>query len=775
MPDTKYTEPLSFTVPSLPSKTPLRRRAIPSEAAISERSRLTRLEPLAKYFATGRAKGLCGFGMSELVGVTLGESGLASACGIAWCGSVWTCPTCAGKIAYQRARELASLFAWWRDGGVDHKFWEGRIEKLDEKLAEFPAKILEAQNRLDALRVDSNATPQQIGGAGRSVRAREKARERTKNELMAVRRTYGRLCMQEGGSYSPAEYGVIDPGVDRIDDETAGQRYIALVTLTVRHHKDETGDEVWDRIAGGWRQITSDRAYKAAIASGYLGGTVRVAETTYGSSGWHTHLHCAMLLDESCAPADEAFPELELEKTLWRCWRAGCIKAAGLTEEEAKCSPLVPTRAHGVDFQLVPTHDLKALAGYISKTTGQKGLSASLVAAAECEQGKLDLAAAKELTMSTGKEGKLGGRTPFQVLRDMQSVLDDCGVSVSSALGILMAVAEEESDSAGSITEAGTAAVEGRKTKKYCNFWDIRHGVRIGILAEKIADQQQRAQFVRDAHIWGEWLVMSAGRRQQTWSRGLKAAAGLTEISDEEVVEREDEALVASDGLLGGMAAYQWSEITSRPAEKARFFADVEALVETLDAGASEGDLMTALENYLGARGIRWHSPDVVRDKIKDAVLTKRAFAWLRAKKVHDFSALSDIELRYYAEEILKGLVFEEDGTLLVTYVSTLADARGWNDLECDDETGENPGVSLALDFLEDLAERTKADELTLEEKIALADLYAAEFEYSPTGLSHLSAADRRQVRLERVYGYTGRKKNLRVRPRSDVNPASAA
>ena len=42
-----------------------------------------------------------------------------------------------------------------------------------------------------------------------------------------------------------------------------------------------------------------------------------------------------------------------------------------------------------------------------------------------------------------------------------------------------------------------------------------------------------------DAILWWEYEKISKGKRQLTWSRGLKAAAGLTEVTDEEIAKEE--------------------------------------------------------------------------------------------------------------------------------------------------------------------------------------------------------------------------------------------
>lgn len=359
--------------------------------------------------------------------------------------------------------------------------------------------------------------------------------------------------------------------------DVRGTRQVAMITLTVRHRFDESGDSVWDRISAGWRAITQDWRYKEDKKSGFVHGVVRVAEATHGKSGWHVHLHCAVLLDEDMSNGRDY---TDITRSWWRCWRRGCWQASGGDTNK------IPSRAHGIKVDLVPVSDLKSLADYITKTAGQKAISAGLAAAAEKSQRQEETSAARELTMSGGKAGRNGNRVPFEILRSMQDILDSEGISsLPPAYGF--------------------------------------HGEKIAAVAAQIEDDSRRAAFIHDAKIWGQWLVMSQGRRQIVWSRGLKDEAAITEVDDENAANVDDITLVDDDSrLLGGISASDWTKITSQ-GSSATFLSFLES--EILSAPISLAEAQHRLQEICDAQGWTYVDVATVQEDHKNAVekLTK--------------------------------------------------------------------------------------------------------------------------------------------------------
>ena len=81
-------------------------------------------------------------------------------------------------------------------------------------------------------------------------------------------------------------------------------------------------------------------------------------------------------------------------------------------------------------------------------------------------------------------------------------------------------------------------------------------------------------QILRDAHggdddaknLWREYALTMQGRRQQVWSDGLKASAGIGEIEDEEAAEGE-EYTADEDELIMSWDRRQWRRIRRRRGE----------------------------------------------------------------------------------------------------------------------------------------------------------------------------------------------------------------
>lgn len=72
-----------------------------------------------------------------------------------------------------------------------------------------------------------------------------------------------------------------------------------------------------------------------------------------------------------------------------------------------------------------------------------------------------------------------------------------------------------------------------------------------------VADLDDDAAFSRDMRLVIEYVIATKGRKQQFWSRGLKAAAGIVERTDEEIVDDENEAST----ILWGLTRRHWDAL----------------------------------------------------------------------------------------------------------------------------------------------------------------------------------------------------------------------
>jgi hypothetical protein len=72
---------------------------------------------------------------------------------------------------------------------------------------------------------------------------------------------------------------------------TQGGNRMAMATYTLAHRANEGCKQVLDRLQAAYKRFKGDRAYKSRRTAWGIKGSVRVLELTYGSNGWHWHIH----------------------------------------------------------------------------------------------------------------------------------------------------------------------------------------------------------------------------------------------------------------------------------------------------------------------------------------------------------------------------------------------------------------------------------------------------------------------------------------------------
>ena len=218
---------------------------------------------------------------------------------------------------------------------------------------------------------------------------------------------------------------------------TASGGRVVMLTLTMRHKRQDRLDPLWAALGSAWRSVTSGAVWQAEKAAHGVAGWLRVVETTEGANGWHVHVHALLFVrDEVSDSAVAAW-----KKSVFGRW-SRALGRAGLR----------PASLAAQDMHLVVDADA-AVGEYLAK-----GLDFGNVVA-------------MEFTQSAGKKSRAaaGGRTP----------------------------------------------------------WDILDSV----IATGDADDLDR---------WLEWEATSKGKRQLTWSQGLRELIGLgVEESDDELAAEE--------------------------------------------------------------------------------------------------------------------------------------------------------------------------------------------------------------------------------------------
>lgn len=255
---------------------------------------------------------------------------------------------------------------------------------------------------------------------------------------------------------------------------------VAMLTLTLQHRKGNGLKALWDTIGKSWASVTSGKKWQRIKADFGLIGWARAVEITHGQNGWHPHIHVILVLEgEQTTACVEALGEL-----IWPRWYRS-LQRRGYTA----------TRAHGLDIRTSENTVRDHLAAYFTKAL-----------ACEATYGQL-------------KEGKRGGRTPFEILADV-----------------------------------------------------VKHGL------------------VDDLELWHEYEKVARGRRQLTWSRDLRAMAGLMdEQTDQEIAETD---LGDADLLL--IPSESWPSVRDD---------------QVLLLLAAERGGITAARQWLDQRGIPWDNP----------------------------------------------------------------------------------------------------------------------------------------------------------------------
>jgi hypothetical protein len=190
---------------------------------------------------------------------------------------------------------------------------------------------------------------------------------------------------------------------------TARGGSVAMVTLTMKHHRGQSLADLWDALSKAWGRVTSgrrweavharwgsevDRVFKTGERAGEIVtrkrvGWARVVETTHGENGWHVHIHAALFL----AGGVDAKEVDDLGVEMFYTWRKALL-AAGLAAPSA--------RNGGLDARLWDGAR-SSMANYFTKAR-YRSTTRSLAA---------------EITRSDRKQAKAGHRNPWQLLADL--------------------------------------------------------------------------------------------------------------------------------------------------------------------------------------------------------------------------------------------------------------------------------------------------------------------------------------------------------------------
>lgn len=157
---------------------------------------------------------------------------------------------------------------------------------------------------------------------------------------------------------------------------------IAMLTLTFSHKRKDKLKDILDRFTSAVANFNSGKSYHNIRLEMDIVGRIRVFEVTYGSNGFHPHVHIAIFYrNETDLKA--------MEKRMYHLWSKACLK-----------NGLTASKKHGLSLQ-----DGDAAETYLSKY-GTWSLD-------------------QEMSKSHIKVAKNGSMTPFDFLRNYLETDDE--------------------------------------------------------------------------------------------------------------------------------------------------------------------------------------------------------------------------------------------------------------------------------------------------------------------------------------------------------------
>ena len=166
----------------------------------------------------------------------------------------------------------------------------------------------------------------------------------------------------------------------------------AFGAYTLRHHKGQRLEELWEALSYCWKSVTRDKSVKNTRKRlGYI-GTIRAAECTHGCHGWHPHLHPVHLFERQLT-AEEV---KELEAVEFRAWASAAARKG-----------LEAPNILAQDLHLVIGSAGEVLGDYFTKTTYQPS----------AESVGYEMTSTQTKTRTRAKDS----RTPWDILTDLRT------------------------------------------------------------------------------------------------------------------------------------------------------------------------------------------------------------------------------------------------------------------------------------------------------------------------------------------------------------------
>lgn len=295
--------------------------------------------------------------------------------------------------------------------------------------------------------------------------------------------------------------------------EAQGGQFL-FVTFTVRHHQEDSLERTMDAVTGAFTATINGAPWKRFAAVHGIRHFIKSQEVTLGwENGWHAHLHVLFFVDLPGAAADAA--------------------------EQARRAALVADELRNRD-------------GSRNKTKVKRAERLAAVAA--------DAARAAEQGISREREREIHG---WLSDRWRDKVLDAGGREPSRRRGVDIRTVRD-----GQVVALYVAKLQegdrpkGWKIGSEMARQDMKKGRVDSLVPLELLDVDGLTdeEVGRNKAMWVEYVTTTRGRRAMTWSRGLKEAAGIDEVEDDEIVA-DDAAEAAEDERVLLIAKWDWRRV----------------------------------------------------------------------------------------------------------------------------------------------------------------------------------------------------------------------
>lgn len=292
--------------------------------------------------------------------------------------------------------------------------------------------------------------------------------------------------------------------------EAHGRRGAVLVTLTIRHGRGHSLEQMRRKLGKAYRALTSGEPWKRFAEAVGLVGAVRGLEVTHSqANGWHPHLHAVWLLEPGWMEAE----------------------SVKLKDKRIEGNPYVRLSGSDAKRYRARLPELGNLAAIVKR----KGHSAVPVTWDEWLAARWRQVVRRHV----------GEEHAPDTVNGINLSPCDRGAKYLAKLGL------EVSDP-GTKTASPRTDDAGRRTPSRTP-WQI---------ALSLVDAgDDPSSYMLNLSLWGEYVAAMRGARQLTWSRGLRERYGLRDITDEEIaaeVPRDATvALVIDDEAWKAVAWYR--------------------------------------------------------------------------------------------------------------------------------------------------------------------------------------------------------------------------